>query len=116
MNLYARKIWFGAEVRVADDVQIRESGKSQRLADAAPAGRLEIDDEVRCIVRIAIELKPKEERAHQRRLIFAPPLKAVRPVIWRMKRRVRLKDDVRLAGDKPGRIFRVREHRCRSID
>ena len=106
----AREVGFGAEVGVADNVEVGEAGEAEGLAQAATAGAFEIDDEVGVVAGVAVRLVAEEEGSDERGFVFARAVKAVCALIGRVKGRVRLEDDVRLAGDPPGSGFAVREH------
>src|SRR5271156_2452071 len=54
MNFSTRQVRRGAEVRIANDIEIRESGKTQRLAEAATGGALCIDDKVGVVAQISM--------------------------------------------------------------
>src|SRR5579875_45368 len=97
MNFTACEIWFGAQVRVADNVQVGKSGKSQGLAESTSSGALEVYDEVRVIADMLMGLISQKERAQQRGLVLACSTETVWALIRRVKRRVGLKNDIGLA-------------------
>src|ERR1700721_2206081 len=69
-------------------------------AIAPPPRRLEIEDRIEVVLWIANYLRAQIQGSQQGSLVFATTEKAVRPFVGRVKRSMRLKDDVGLACDK----------------
>ena len=88
-----RQIGRFAEGRIADHVQIRKTGKTERLSDPVPSGFLHISQKF----RRAADLDSGQKRQHARTGILRFRRQAVRPLVRRTKRRMPLGDDVYLA-------------------
>ena len=109
MDLDAGDVGRGAEVGIADDVEVGEAGEPERLADAAASGGLDVEDGIGVVPGVAVDLRPEEERSQQGGLVLAAAQEAVGAFIGRVERAVALEDDVGLPGREIARGFGVRE-------
>src|SRR6185437_13879509 len=105
MHLHAGEVRRGPEGRVTDDIEVGEAGEAEGLRDAAAAGGFFVIDEIEMAGRILQQLIAEEKRADERGFVLPAGEHAVGAVIWRVKRRVGLKDDVALSGDEVARAI-----------
>ena len=104
------------QVRVADDIEGGCAGQSQSLAISPSPCRLQIEDRIQIVFWILNDLRTQIQGSQQRGLVFASAEQAIGSLVGRMKRAVRLEDDVSLSGNQKARVLPVRKHRgCRII-
>ena len=111
MKLIPRQVGHRSQVRIPDHIQVRKPRQAQRLGKSTPTRGLDIEDAVGCVLRSLVQLVCQKERTDERGLVLAAPSEAVIAFIGRVKRRMRLKDNVRLAGYQVPRRVWMREHR-----
>ncbi len=106
----AAQVGGSAETWIADNVQVGKTGDTESLPQSPSPGALHIKKQIGVVAQVAVRLEPQVERLHQRRLVFARIVEAVRTLIARMEARLALEDCVRLAGDPVARRLTVRKH------
>ena len=79
VELDAGDVGLGAEVGVADDVEVGEAGEAEGLRDAAAAGGLDVEDEVGGGAGSFAELRAEVEGAEEGGLVLAAGLRELRP-------------------------------------
>ena len=100
MELHAGDVGHGAELGVADDVEVGEAGEAEGFGDAAAAGGFVVEDGVGVVARSCDELEAEVEGADQRGLVLAAREQGVGAGVGRVEAGVGLEDDVGLAGDE----------------
>ncbi len=70
VNLIAREVGRGAEIRIAYYIYVGEACQAERLAEPAAARALEIENQIRVVADGACGTDCSVERAHQRCLVL----------------------------------------------
>jgi hypothetical protein len=97
-----------AEIRISNDVQIRNTGQPDGLADTVASGFLNITEEFSAVREPNTQKKCEDARSSILRL----RRKTARTLIGRMKLRMPLRDPIGLAGNPEAVRLRMRKH-CR---
>ena len=92
----ARQIRRLAERWIAHHVEIRESGKAERLAETVATRAFEVQENLGSSELVH---KPSEERVDLRSIVLPSAPKAIRPAVFSGKRRMPLQDNVGLPGN-----------------
>ena len=103
VKLDAGDVGGGAEVGVADDVEVGEAGEAEGLGDAAAAGGLDVEDEVGVGARGVEDLRAEVKGTEKGGLVLAAAVERVDALVGGVERGVRLEDDVGLAGEEVSR-------------
>ena len=107
MNLAAAQIRSFAEQGIAHNVEVGITCQSETLGESGPAGFFNIDQKLGRVV----DAHARVERHDARCGFLVVGTQAVRAAVERGKGRMRLEDEIRLAGKPEARILEVREHR-----